>query len=76
MRLLRGAAELESEFQAAVDAGHGKEAERLTAMKQQWADDLVALLAKVQESGLPLQTQAFLQQILKSPADRIDRLAQ
>lgn len=74
MRVMRAATELEREFQAAVDAGLGVHAERFVAVRQQWADDLRALVVEIQEADLPVQTQAFVQQALKSTAERIGRM--
>ena len=74
LHVLRGAAELESEFQAAVDDRREDQAERLTAMRRQWADDLRKLVLEFRCSGLPLRTQALVQQAVKAVAERIERM--
>jgi hypothetical protein len=70
------AAELESEFQAAVDGGRDDQAERLIAMRCRWADDLRKLVHEFRSSDLPLRTQALVQQAVKAVAERIERMGQ
>lgn len=55
LHVMRGAAELEREFQAAVDGGRDDQADRLTAMRQRWADDLGKLVYEFRSSDLPLR---------------------
>ncbi len=76
IHVMRAAAELEREFQAAVDGGRDDQAERLTAMRQRWADDLRKLVYEFRSSDLPLRTQALVQQAVKAAAERIERLGQ
>ncbi len=73
---MRAAAELEREFQAAVDGGRDGEAERLTAMRKRWADDLEKLVYEFRSSDLPLRTQSMVQQAVKAAAERIERMGQ
>jgi hypothetical protein len=73
---MRAAAELERELQAAVDGGRDDQAERLTAMRRRWADDLRKLVHEFQSSDLPLRTQALVQQSIKAMAARIERMGQ
>lgn len=75
LHVMRGAAELEREFQAAVDGGRDDQTERLTAMRWRWADDLRKLVHEFQSSDLPLRTQALVQQVVKAVAERIERMA-
>ena len=75
INLLRDAAELEREFQTAVDAGPADQAGRLTAMRRQWADDLEKLVHEFRSSNLPLRSQALVQQVVKAAAERIERMA-
>ena len=75
INLLRDAAELEREFQTAVDAGPADQAGRLTAMRRQWADDLEKLVHEFRSSNLPLRSQALVQQVVKAVAERIERMA-
>ena len=74
LHVLRAAAELEREAQAAFDGGHGDQAERLTMLRRRWADDLGRLVHEFQSSDLPLGTQALVQQVLKATADRIRKM--
>lgn len=74
LHVMRAAAELEREFQAAIDGGQGDQAERLTAMRQRWADDLGKLVSEFRSAGLPLRTQALVQQAVKAAAERIERM--
>jgi hypothetical protein len=76
LHVMRAAAELEREFQAAVDGGRDDQAKRLTAMRQRWADDLRKLVYEFRSSNLPLQTQALVQQAVKAAAERIERMGQ
>ena len=76
MWLLRVAAELEREYQAAVDDGHGAHARRLIAMKQEWADDLRSVVVESESANLPLPSRSFVKQILKSTAEQIARLGE
>jgi len=76
LHVMRAAAELEREFQAAVDGGRDDQAERLTAMRRRWADDLRKLVHEFQSSDLPLRTQALVQQSIKAMAARIERMGQ
>ena len=76
LHVMRAAAELEREFQAAVDDGRDDQAKRLTAMRQRWADDLRKLVYEFQSSDLPLRTQALVQQAVKAAAERIERMGQ
>ena len=71
---MRGAAELEREFQAAVDGGRDDQAEWLTAMRRRWADDLRKLVFQFRSADVPLRTQALVQQVVKAVAERIERL--
>jgi hypothetical protein len=75
-QVLRGAAELEREFQAAVDGGWVDQAERLTAMRRRWADSLEKLVHEFRSSDLPLRTQAVVQDAVMAVAARIDRMGQ
>ena len=75
-RVMRAAAELEREFQAAVDDGREDQAERLTAMRRRWADDLRKPVLEFRSSDLPLRTQALVQQAVKAVAERIERMGQ
>jgi hypothetical protein len=74
LHVMHAAAELESEFQAAIDDGREDQAERLTAMRRRWADDLRKLVLEFRSSGLPLRTQALVQQAVKAVAERIERM--
>ena len=74
-RLMRGAVELEREFQATIDTGRAKQAERLTMMRRQWADDLRKLVEEFRSPDVPLRTQALVQQAVKAMAERIERMA-
>jgi len=74
LHVMRAAAELEREFQAAVDGGRDDQAERLTAMRRRWADDLQSLVHEFRTSHLPLRTQALVQQVVKAVAERIERM--
>jgi hypothetical protein len=74
--LMRDAAELESEFQAAVDGGRGDQAERLTAMRRRWAENLGKLVHEFRSSDLPPRTHALVQQVVKVVAERIERMGQ
>ena len=76
MRVLRGAAELEREYQAAADDGPGAHTERLTTMRQSWADDQRAVVIEFQNAGLPIQAQAFVDRILTSIAGHIAQMAE
>jgi len=76
LHVMRGAAELERECQAAVDGGQDDQAERLTAMRRRWADDLRNLVHEFRSSDLPLRTQALVQQAVKAVAERIERMGQ
>lgn len=76
LRVMGAAAELEREFQAAVDGERGDEAERLTTMRRRWADDLQNLVQEFRSSDLPLRTQALVQQVVKAVAERIERMGQ
>ena len=76
LHVMRAAAELESEFQAAVDDGREDQAERLTAMRRRLADDLRKLVLEFRSSDLPLRTQALVQQAIKAVAERIERMRQ
>ncbi|MGH8111025.1 MAG: hypothetical protein ACREPL_03670 [Rhodanobacteraceae bacterium] len=58
--------ELEREFQAAVDEIRPDWAERLDAMRRQWAIDLARFIHEARTSNLPAETQALLQQALMS----------
>ncbi|MBV8456696.1 MAG: hypothetical protein JO122_08805 [Acetobacteraceae bacterium] len=76
VHVMRAATELEREFQAAVDDGRDDQAERLTAMRRQWADDLRKLVHEFRSSDLPLRTQALVRQAVKAMAERIERMGQ
>ncbi|MGH6681821.1 MAG: hypothetical protein ACREDL_23455, partial [Bradyrhizobium sp.] len=76
LHVMRAAAELEREFQAAVDGRRDGQADRLTAMRQRWADDLRKLVYEFRSSDLPLRTQALVQQAVKAAAERIERMGQ
>jgi hypothetical protein len=76
IHVMRGAAELEREFQAAVDGGRDDQAEWLTAMRRQWADDLQKLVHEFRSDDVPPQTQALVQQVVKAVAKRIESLGQ
>ena len=77
LHVMRTAAELEREFQAAtVDGRRDDQAERLTAMRRRWADDLRKLVHEFRSSDLPLRTQALVQQAVKAVAERIERMEQ
>ena len=67
---------LEREFEAAVASGHDHQAERLTAMRRQWANDLERLVREFQSSDLPLRSQALVQEAVKAVAERIGRMGQ
>ena len=73
--LMRGAVDLEREFQAAMDTGRAEMAERLTMMRRQWADDLRKLVGEFRSPDVPLRTQALVQQAVKAMAERIERMA-
>ena len=75
MAVMRDAAEIEREFQTAVDAGSLDQAGRFAAMRRQWADDLERLIADIRGSELPANSNAVLQKVLKVAAERITRLA-
>lgn len=74
VHVLRAAAELEREGQAAIDGGRGDQVERLTVMGRRWADDFARLVSEFQSSDLPLGAEALVQQVLKATADRIQKL--
>jgi len=76
LNVMRAAVELEREFQAAVDGERDGEAERLTAMRKRWADDLEKLVYEFRFSDLPLGTQSIVQQAVKAAAERIERMGQ
>lgn len=76
LHVMRAAAELEREFQAAVDGGRDGEGERLTAMRKRWADDLEKLVYEFRSSDVPLRTQSMVQQAVKAAAERIERMGQ
>ena len=71
LHVLRVAAELEREAQAALDGG---QAERLTMLRRRWADDLGRLVPEFRSSDLPLGTQALVQQVLTATAERIRKM--
>lgn len=73
--LMRGAVDLEREFQAAMDTGRAEQAERLTMMRRQWADDLRKLVEEFRSPDVPLRTQALVQQVVKAMAERIEQMA-
>lgn len=74
VHVLRAAAELEYEAQATVDGRQGDPAERLTELRQRWADNLGRLVSEFQSSDLPPEAQALVQQVLKATAQRIQTL--
>lgn len=74
VHVLRAAADLERDFQAAADDGRGDNQGRLTTARWRWADDLEKLIYQFQSAELPLQTQAMVQQIIKATAERIGRM--
>lgn len=74
INLMRATAELEREFQAAVDAGRADQAGRLTAMRWQWADDLQKVVREFRSSDVSLRTQALVQQVVKAMTERIERM--
>jgi hypothetical protein len=76
LHVMRAAAEREREVQAAIDGGRDDQAERLTAMRRRWADDLRKLVHEFQSSDLPLRTQALVQQAVKAMAARVERMGQ
>ena len=75
LHVMRAAAELEREFQVAVDCGRGDQAEWLTAKRRRWADDLQKLVHEFRSPDLPLRTQALVQQAVKAMAARIEKMA-
>ena len=76
LHVMRAAADLEREFQTAVDRGRDGQAKRLSAIRQQWADDLRKLVHEFQSSDLPPRTQVLVQQALKAAGERIERMGQ
>jgi hypothetical protein len=76
LHVMRSAAELEREFQAAVDGGRDDQAERLTTMRRRWADDLQKLVHEFRSSDAPLRSQALVQQVVKAVAAQIERMGQ
>ena len=76
VQVMRAAADLEREFEAAGTDGRDKQAERLTAMRRQWADDLERLVHEFRSSDLPLRTQALVQKVISDVAKRIERMGQ
>jgi hypothetical protein len=76
LHVMGASAELEREFQAAVDGGQSRQTERLTAMRRRWADDLRRLVSEFRSSDLPLRTQAVVQQAVKAAAERIEKMGQ
>ena len=74
VHVLRAAADLERDFQAAADDGRGDNSGRLTTARWRWADDLEKLIYQLQSADLPLQTQALVQQVIKATAERIGRM--
>ena len=76
VRVMRAAAELEREFQAAVDDGRGDQAGRLTTMKQRWGDDLQKVVLEFRSAGLPLRSQELVQDALKAVAERVAKMGQ
>jgi hypothetical protein len=73
VHVLRLAADLEREAQAALDGREG-DAARLADLRQRWADDLGRSLSEFQSPDLPPQTRTLVQQILKATAQRIETL--
>ena len=74
-KLLSSAADLEREFQSAVDSGcFSDHASRLTAMKRQWRADLQKLVEEFRSSDISLRAQAMVQQAIKAMAVRIEQL--
>ena len=76
IHVMSAAAKLEREVRAALDCGQGGGTERLTIMKQRWADDLGHLVFEFQSSDLPARTQILVQQVLKATAERVQRMVQ
>ncbi len=76
LHVMRAAAELEREFQAAVDGRRDGQAERLTAMRQRSANDLPKLVSEFRSCNLPLRTQALVQQAVKATAEGIEKMGQ
>lgn len=76
VHVMRAAVALEREFEAAVAGGHDHQAERLTAMRLQWANDLERLVHEFRSSDLPLRTQALVQEAVKAVAERIGKMGQ
>ena len=74
VHVLRTAAELECEAQAAVDSRQGDPAGRLTELRQRWVYDLGRLVYEFQSSDLPPEAQTLVQQVLKATAQRIQTL--
>ncbi|ARS65926.1 hypothetical protein CN221_36035 [Sinorhizobium meliloti] len=76
-KLLASAAELERGYQSAVDSGRfADHINELTGLKHRWADDLQSVVRLFQSSDVPLRSQALVQQVLKTMAERINRLGQ
>tara|TARA_B100000678_G_scaffold273358_1_gene263613 strand:- start:913 stop:1518 length:606 start_codon:yes stop_codon:yes gene_type:complete len=71
VHVLRAAAELEREAQAAVDGRTGDLSERLTELRRSWADGCARLVSEFKSSDLPLGSQALVEQVLKATAERI-----
>lgn len=76
VHVMGAAVTLEREFEAAVAGGYDRKAERLTAMRRQWANDLERLVHEFRSSNLPLRTQALVQEAVKAMAERIGKMGQ
>ena len=74
LHVMRSAAELEREFEAAVAGGRTDQTGQLTIMRQRWGDDLAKLVHEFRSAGLPLRTQALVQEAVKAVAERIERM--
>ena len=74
--VLGSAAELERAFQAAVEGGRDAQAERLTALRRQWAEDLQHLVQQFRSSDVPLRTQELVQRAVRTVAARIAKMGQ
>lgn len=76
-KLLASAAELERGYQSAVDSGRfADHINELTGLKHRWAGNLQSVVRLFQSSDVPLRSQALVQQVLKTMAERINRLGQ
>ncbi len=73
--LMSSAADLERAFQAAVDSGDfARHASKIDNIKWQWGADLQHLVEMFRSSDIPPQGQIVVQSVLKTMAERINRL--